>query len=309
MRAQFKDYHRILGVSENADDVEIKKAFRNLARQFHPDVASDKEEAEERFKQINEAYEVLTGREKRWRPYESGMGAHRSDDFRGSGDWQSNWRDTTGSRESNGGRSRCGETDSGRSFDTSFRFRNGRNTASRGTEIEMLVTLDEMIRGSVRPIVLIQGTGCEHCRRSGCLGWQTCPSCNGTGTTVRTKTYQVKIPAGARNGQLFRFDTANDNGVKDSSAGDIFLRIRLAPHPVFRVENDALHCDLRVNSWTVLFGGTISVPTPEGAVQINIPAGLRDGQRLRLRGRGLPGTGGLRDDLYAVIRVPTVEQR
>jgi curved DNA-binding protein len=122
------------------------------------------------------------------------------------------------------------------------------------------------------------------------------------------RTYQVKIPAGARHGQLFRFGTANGKEVNHSSADNIFLRIRLAPHPVFRVENDALYCDLRVNAWTVLFGGTISVPTPEGAVQVNVPTGLRDGQRLRLRGYGLPVAGHSRDDLYVVVRTPAVDR-
>lgn len=307
MRAQFKDYHGILGVSDTADDVEIKKAFRRLARQFHPDVASDKDEAEERFKLINEAYEVLMGRDRRRGSYARGASTDWHGDFRASTGWRSNRRNRTGSENCHAGHNRFEETDSSRSFDTSFRFRNGRNSDPRGTEIEMLVTLDEMIHGSVRPIVLFQATACEPCGGSGCLDWQTCPSCNGTGTTVRTKTYQVKIPAGARPGQLFRFRTANGGAVNHSSVETILLRIRLAPHSVFRVENDALHCDLRVNSWTVLFGGTVSVPTPEGAVQINAPAGLRDGQRLRLRGCGLPGTGNSRDDLYVVVRITTVD--
>jgi curved DNA-binding protein len=305
MPVQFRDYYETLGVSKTATSDEIRKAFRKLARQYHPDVAKDKKNAEEKFKQINEAYEVLSDTAKRekydrlgadWQQHEQGggfpggAGARRrkpgaggeSFDFGGTGYSDFFEQFFGGARTGRGG-----------GFDF---FSQGGKPAARGADVEadISVTLEEAMKGSRRPITL---------KRRDASG------------AAKTESYDVKIPAGVHEGQRIRLRSRGEAGQGGAEAGDLYLRVRLAPHPDFRVEAGGdLYYELTLAPWQAVLGCEASVPTLEGAVRLKVPPGSQVGQKFRLRGRGLPVIGGKRADLYAQLNVTlpehlTAEQR
>ena len=311
MPVQFRDYYDILGVSKTATSDDIRKAFRKLARKYHPDVAKDKKTAEEKFKEINEAYEVLSDSSKRekydrlgagWQQYEQsgGAGGGRAGGGggrRGAGGVEFDFGGTTGYsdffEQFFGGRGGRGGTagfpgTAGGGFDF---FGGGGQAAppERGADVEadMSVTLEEAINGSRRPITL---------RRTDANGQS------------RTETYDVKIPAGVHEGQRIRLRSRGEAARGGGEAGDLYLRVRLAPHPDFRVEAGGdLYHDLTVKPWQAVLGTEANVPTLEKPMHLKIPAGSQVGQRFRLRGRGLPKTGGGRTDLYVQLAVTLPE--
>lgn len=304
MAVGFQDYYETLGVSRTATEGEIKSAFRKLARQYHPDVAKDKRTAEERFKAINEAYEVLGDPEKR-KKYDA-LGA----DWRQGGrapEWEA--RTSHGSR-GRGGRGRgefhFGGTGFSEFFERYFGGREGfRGFAGFGqgedfgdqgedrqpgadVESDLLVTLHEVLHGAVRQLSLRRvdpQTGQEE-----------------------TDTFRVRIPTGATEGRLIRVPGKGHPGVGGGRPGDLFLRVRLARHPDFRVQGSDLYHDLPLAPWEAVLGTTVSVPTLDGTVEVRVPALAQRGQQLRLRGRGLPAEGGQHGDLYVVLTVVTPEQ-
>ncbi|MBI2929268.1 MAG: J domain-containing protein [Verrucomicrobia bacterium] len=324
MAVEFKDYYAALGVPRGASQEEIHKAFRKLARKHHPDVAKDKRLAEEKFKEINEANEVLGDPEKRRRYDELGANWRHGAEFRPPPGWQ---EQTWGSGAFPGGGGEAFEFHfGGTGFNDFFEQLFGAQGAGarstrrrtpvfaeeeldqrgRDTEGDLLVTLAEVLHGAVRPITARQRGPCESCRGTGMRGRRPCPACNGGGRAVTSHQYQVKIPAGVRAGQRLRLAGKGEQGVGGGPAGDLYLRVRVAKHPDFRVEEDELCHDLELAPWEAVLGTTVSVPTLDGQVQIKIPPGTQTGQRLRVRGRGLPGNNGARGDLYvvAVVRVP-----
>ena len=314
MPVQFRDYYETLGVSKTATSDDIRKAFRKLARQYHPDVAKDKKGAEEKFKQINEAYEVLSDTSKRekydrvgagWQQYEQGGGAPGGRpgragggrrpgtggvefDFGGTG-YSDFFEQFFGGRGGRGGATGFpggGGNGAGAGFD----FFNQPPAAERGADVEadISVTLEEALRGSKRPISL---------RRTDAKG------------AAKTETYDVKIPAGVHEGQRIRLRSRGEAGASGGESGDLYLRVRLAPHPDFRVEAGGdLYHDLTVAPWQAVLGGEVTVPTLEGPMTLKIPPGSQVGQRFRLRGRGLPATGGARTDLYVQVGVTLPEK-
>jgi curved DNA-binding protein len=301
MPVEFKDYYSTLGVARDASEEEIKKAFRKLARQYHPDVAKDKKAAEEKFKEINEAYEVLSDRQKR-KKYDE-LGAHWKEGagFQPPpGQPGRAWRSPDGAQTFEFHFGGTGFSDffeqffgsSGRSgfsfgedrFDGE-QFSQPRGTA-RGSDIEgdILVTLGEAMNGSVRTLSLQRAK----------------PS---TGET-ETHTFKVRIPAGVREGQIIRVHGKGEQGASGSAPGDLYLRVRLAAHPDFRVRGANLYYDLDLAPWEAVLGTTVSVPTLTGKVSVRIPPGTDNGQQLRVRGQGLPkGQNGERGDLYVVVKV------
>ena len=311
MPVQFRDYYDILGVSKTATGDDIRKAFRKLARKYHPDVAKDKKTAEEKFKEINEAYEVLSDSSKRekydrlgagWQQYEQGAGAGRAGggtrqrgpggvefDFGGTG-YSDFFEQFFGGRGGRGGTAGFpGTAGGGGGFDF---FGAGQTAAppERGADVEadLSVTLEEAINGSRRPITL---------RRT-----------DGKGSS-RTETYDVKIPAGVHEGQRIRLRSRGEAARGGGESGDLYLRVRLAPHADFRVEAGGdLYHDLVVAPWQAVLGTEVDVPTLEKPMHLKIPAGSQVGQRFRLRGRGLPKVGGGRTDLYVQLGVTLPEQ-
>jgi curved DNA-binding protein len=318
MPVQYKDYYKTLGVARGASDSEIKKSFRKLAREYHPDVAKNKKQAEERFKEINEAYEVLGDPAKRKKYDELGANWNSGADFRPPPGWES----FVGGRPSTG-RGRRGEDAEfhfgGTGFSDFFEQlfgsagRGGRRggfaeedlTAERGRDIEgdLMVTLEEALGGSVRSVSVRHGVPCEHCGGTGQRAGQVCNVCGGTGQVARTETYQVKIPAGVSQGQRLRVAGRGEAGVGGGAAGDLYLRVRFARHPDFEVQDQQLIYEAELAPWEAVLGAQISIPTLNGRVNIRIPPGTQTGQKLRVRGRGLPERGKGNGDLIVVTRV------
>lgn len=323
MPVQYKDYYKILGVPRTASDAEIKKAFRKLAREYHPDVAKNKKHAEEKFKELNEAYEVLGDSAKRKRYDELGPNWSSGSEFRPPPGWESRpgmggfpGRDSRGEEYE----FHFGGTGFSDFFEQLFGSRGGRggrfgrfaeeDLAERGRDIEgdIMVTLEEALRGSVRAVSVRHGVPCQVCGGTGQRGRQVCSTCHGSGQVAKTETYQVKIPAGVTEGQRLRVAGRGEAGLAGGAAGDLYLRVRLAKHPDFQVEDHNLIYEAELAPWEAVLGANISVPTLNGRVNIKIPAGTHGGQKLRVRGRGLPLHGAGSGDLIVVTRVEVPSQ-
>ncbi len=287
MPVKYKDYYESLGVPRTASADEIKKSFRKLAREYHPDVAKDKKKAEERFKEINEAYEVLSDPDKRKKYDELGANWKSGAEFRpppGYGGGQA----FRGGRAAGGEEFHFGGTGFSDFFEQMFgaRMRGGgfeqgggftqEDVAERGADIEgdIMVTLEEAARGSVRTVNVTHGD--------------------------RKESHQVKIPAGIAEGQKLRLTGKGESGSGGGeNGGDLYLRVRLAKHPDFEVDGHNLVYELELAPWEAALGAEISVPTLAGRVNIKLPAGTASGQKLRVRGRGLGKDG----DLFVVTKM------
>ena len=176
----------------------------------------------------------------------------------------------------------------------------------QGEDVEavLMVTLEEAMRGAVRPITLRRNTRCPQCDGTGVQGRRVCTQCGGSGQISTTQNYKVKIPAGVRDGQRLRIAGQGEPGPGGGPAGDLYLRVRLAGHPDFRVEGGDLYYDLDLAPWEAVLGTQISIPTiGEANVNIKIPPATQNGQKLRLRGRGLPSRTDEAGDLYVVARI------
>lgn len=298
MPVEFKDYYRTLGVSKTATDDEIRKAFRSLARKYHPDVAKNKKEAEEKFKEINEAYEVLSDPAKRKKYDSLGADWNRPGGFEPPPGWQRRgFRGGSGPEEFEFHFGGTGFSDFFEQFFGtrgggagvppfgSEEFRGQRTAAHRGDDVpgDILVTLDEVMHGSVRPITM-QGAD----PRTG---------------QVQTHTFRVKVPQGVQEGQLIRVAGKGEAGEGGGGPGDLYLRVRYAKHPEFRVRGTDLSHDLELAPWEAVLGTTVRVPTLEGPISLRIPPGTTQGQHLRVRGRGLPTRTGGRGDLHVIITI------
>lgn len=296
MAVDFKDYYAVLGVARDASADDIKKAFRKLARQYHPDVAANKSTAEARFKEINEAHEVLSDPEKR-RKYDA-LGA----------DWQDGARypsppgtgGTGPAREYHFGGTGFsdffeqffgGAHPRGAGFEEMFGGRgmpaDDINYARRGSDIEgdILVTLDEALHGSQRSISL-QRIDPQTGERA-------------------AETFVVRIPPGAQAGRRIRVPAKGAPGIGGAEAGDLYLRVRLAAHPDFEPRGSDLVSELQLAPWEAVLGASVVVPTLSGSVKLRIPPGTANGSQLRVRGQGLPKSPRTseRGDLYVVARV------
>jgi curved DNA-binding protein len=324
MPVKYRDYYEILGVSRTASEAEIKKAFRKLAREFHPDVAKDKKRAEEKFKEINEAYEVLGDPTKRKKYDELGPNWSSGGDFRPPPNWGS--FNTGRGQGARGAGPEAYEFEFGGTgfsdfFEQLFGSKGPRGAggfghppgagaaqdfaAEPGRHIEgdIMVTLEEAMRGSVRSVSVRRPAPCEHCGGTGQRARHVCNVCGGTGRVEKTETYQVKIPAGVSEGQKLKVAGRGEAGLGGGKAGDLFLRVRLAKHPDFEVQDHNLVYTADLAPWEAVLGAEISVPTLNAKVNIRIPAGTQSGQKLRVRGRGLPQRDGASGDLIVETRV------
>ena len=296
MSVQFKDYYVTLGVARDADRDTIKKAFRKLARKYHPDVAADKSTAEEKFKEINEAFEVLGDSEKRgkydrlgasWRDPEGtppGATGHRDGDsgqeFHFGGTGFSDFFEQYFS-----GGSRYGfPTDAGTARDHNGMPRPSGSRRGADIEGDILVTLDEVMHGTLRTI--------------------TMQMADRGNPQPATRSFQVRIPPGATDGRRIRVAGHGEPGHGGAPPGDLYLRVRHAAHPDFSSRQADLYHDLDVAPWEAVLGAEIAVPTLAGPIKLRIPAGSGNGQQLRVRGRGLPkGKTGEHGDLFVVLQV------
>ena len=313
MAVEFRDYYHVLGVPKSASADEIKKAFRKLARKYHPDVAKDKKTAEGKFKDINEAYEVLGDPQNRAK-YDQ-LGAQ----------WKSGaqaqpppgWGGTRAQRPGRGAAADGSEfrfegTGLSDFFEQFFSGRRGRSRGAspfeaqgfgdgaegpwddagaglRGQDVqgEILIALDDVLKGATRDIVMQRTNS-----RTG---------------QAETQRYQVRIPAGIQDGQSIRLRGQGDGGPGGGTAGDLYLRIRYAQHPDFRTRGADLLSTLVLAPWEAVLGGTMRLPTLDGTISLKVPPGTQQGQQLRVRGKGLPTGAATRGDLYVgvQIQVPT----
>jgi curved DNA-binding protein len=278
----YKDYYTVLGVAKTATSEEIRTAFRKKAREHHPDVAKDKVKGAEKFKEVNEAYEVLSDPAKRAKYDQMGQ------EVPGGG---FAWAGGMPRGEAGPGMEEVhfGGTGFSDFFESMFggvggvegmRSTGGRRMARRGSDVEgdLMVTLEEVLHGSSREVTLQRGEG-------------------------KLETYRVKVPAGVREGQRIRLAGRGEAGARGGEAGDLYLRVRLARHPDLRVEGADLMTEVEVAPWEMVLGGTVPVRGLEGTGMVKVPAGAVAGQKLRLRGQGLPREDGGRGDLYAILQV------
>jgi len=285
---KYKDYYEILGVARDASQEDIKKAYRKLARKFHPDVSKEPN-AEERFKEVQEAYETLKGPEKR-AAYDQ-LGRHRSgEEFRPPPGWERQF----------------GEANLDDILDLSelfehfgggpFRRRGGRTGRSGAAfampgqdyEITAHLSLEDVYRGAEVALDV------------------SAPELTPDGAVRRVpQTIRVRVPKGATDGQRLRVPGKGGPGIGGGPNGDLYLNIVLRPHPTFKVSGHDLYLELPVAPWEAVLGGEAEVPTLDGRLKVTVRAGSRAGQKLRLAGKGLPTPKGGHGDLYCVLQIVT----
>ncbi len=308
----YKDYYKILGVARTADEKEIKSAYRKLARKYHPDVNPGDKSAESRFKEISEAYDILSDSKKRsqydslgeqWKAY-SRTGAPRGGGTRPGGF----------EFEFGGGST----PDLSELFATLFGGRKGAQANSarmpeRGEDVEYGIdlTLEEAAAGASKALTLRIEDICPKCNGTGAardsrgnidLG-SICPECRGVGRVGRTRKVDVKIPAGVKEGQRIRLAGEGAAG-PGGKRGDLYLMVRLKPHPGFEREGSDLFTDVTIPYTVAALGGDIGVKTLNGERTLTVPPGVQSGQKIRITGQGMPAGGGKKPgDLYARVRV------
>ncbi len=326
-----KDYYKILGVSENASKDEIKKAFRELAKKYHPDVNPGDREAENRFKEINEAYDVLSNDEKRAQYDALRKGAYAGGSFSGFEGFDI--FDIFGERTG---------FDVGDVFGDIFGSAGASSAPRRGRDLLMDVRLsfEEAVRGTTRSITVTRAVSCDRCGGSGvsagtkrvcstCAGTgkigrksgffsvtqlcsacggsgyigDRCPSCSGSGRISVTETIKVKIPPGADEGTRVRVPGKGEAGVNGGPPGDLYLRVSVEPHRFFTRKGDDIYVELPVNVSEAVLGGTVEVPTVDGTVRVKLPPGTNSGQKVRIRGKGVFKKDGTRGDQYVTIKI------
>jgi DnaJ-class molecular chaperone len=283
MAVKYKDYYETLGVSRTARQDEIKAAFRRLARRYHPDVNPGDKQSEDRFKDINEAYEVLSDPKKRELYDRLGPNWKAGSEFSPPPGWENVRIDFGDFDFFSGGQGGFSDF-----FETLFGGLRGRGGARRATatatapgrgirgtdvETEISLGLEEAHRGTTRRISLNNG-----------------------------KSIEVKIPAGVREGSVIRLSGQGEAG-HGNMAGDLYLKVNLERHPIFTVSGDDVYVDASITPWEAVLGGKIQVPTLDGIAEVNLPPGSQGGQKLRLRGQGLNRRRGGRGDEYVQLRI------
>lgn len=312
MAVEFKDYYDVLGVSKNATEDEVRQAYRKLARKHHPDVNPGDKAAEEKFKDINEANEVLSDPDKRKRYDELGPNWKSGPDFTPPPGWQPpEWQGASAGADFSGYASGFGQGGDGQFsdfFETLFGQRRGARAGAgfrmggRDVEAEIALTLEDAHHGGKRTISFEVNDTCPECGGTGQKDNKICLSCRGRGVVRRQKTLDVNIPAGARDGSIIRLAGQGESGSK--GAGDLLLHVRILPHPVFTLTEDGdVETELTLAPWEAALGAKVAVPTIDGKVEMTIPVGAQTGQRLRLRGKGPTKRGGSRADEYVKVKV------
>ncbi len=332
-----KDYYKILGVSRNATQEEIKRAYRKLARKYHPDLNPGDKEAEEKFKEIQEAYEVLSDPKKR-AEYDrfgtvGGMGTQQQDfsfDFGGFEGFDF---------------SEFGESSFSDIFSEIFGFgRKMEEGPERGEDLTYTITIpfEEAVNGTVLTLQIKRKTRCSYCNGTGyepgtgprvcpnCGGrgrktmhkgymrfTVTCPVCHGTGqlpgTTCRycggegrvdtTERIKVRVPPGVRDGGRLRIAGKGNAGIKGGPPGDLYIIINVLPHRFFRREGDDIYITVPITVTEAALGARIEVPTIDGTAVVKVPPGTQSGQKLRLRGKGVKRPDGSRGDMYVEVKI------
>ena len=281
---QYKDYYAALGVSKDATQDEIKAAYRKLARKYHPDLNKESA-AEEKFKEIGEANEVLSDPEKRAAYDQLGSSYQPGQDFRPPPDWDAGFEFSGGFSGSDG--------DDGAAFSDFFeslfarsRQEQRRQFHAKGQDhhARVLIDIDDAFHGAKRAIQLKM------------------PKVTADGHVItEQRTLNVNVPKGVRAGQHIRLKGQGSPGLGTGEAGDLYLEIEFRPHRFYRMDGSDLYLDLPVTPWEAALGDKVKAPTPAGAVDVTIPANSAQGRKLRLKGRGIPGK--QPGDLYIVLQI------
>jgi curved DNA-binding protein len=285
---EYKDYYQIMGVARDATQDEIRRAYRKLARKYHPDVSKEPD-AEERFKAIGEANEVLKDPEKRAAYDQLGKQWKAGQDFRPPPDWDAGFEFRGGGYTAGdaGAYSDFFEELFGRGFARGAAGAQGRSGfRMRGEDhhARVLIDLEDSFSGATRSISL------------------RVPELTEDGHVVtRDRTLSVRIPKGIRPGQQIRLAGQGGAGLGGAEAGDLYLEVEIREHPLYRVDSADIYLDLPVTPWEAALGASVKVPTPSGSIDLKIPANSRQGSKLRLKGRGLPGK--QPGDMYVVLQL------
>ncbi|HEX4024040.1 MAG TPA: DnaJ C-terminal domain-containing protein [Steroidobacteraceae bacterium] len=279
---QYKDYYAILGLARGANDEEIKRAYRKLARKYHPDVSKEPG-AEEKFKEVAEAYQTLKDPDKRT-AYDQ-LGAHRSgEEFRPPPDWQQQWKGSFG--EAPFAAEQMDLADLFAHLGAGVRSGARRAMPGQDFEISVPITVEEAYGGTEINLDLNMPEYDEH------------------GQLRRVPhAFKARIPKGATDGQRLRIPGKGGRGLNGGRNGDLYLDIALRAHPLYRAAGHDLYIDLPLAPWEAVLGTAVEVPTPAGRVRLKIPAGTQAGQHLRLPRRGLPKPKGGQGDLYAIVQI------
>ncbi len=336
MAVKFQDYYKILGLDRSATEKDIRDAYRKLARKYHPDLQppEKKEEAEKKFKEIGEAYEVLKDPENRKKYDRLGPNWQHGDEFasyqqHGQPQWDT--RDFEGMRRDFSGPegfsfSFGGEGGRSGSFSDFFEAifgqgfnREGAEEAfsrsrtrrpSRGVDIEaeLEVTLEDVYHGREKQFQINLQDLCTQCSGTGQLGRSFCSLCGGSGQVNETRTIKVKIPRDARDGKKIRLKGQGGEAGAGGEKGDLYLKINVAPHHLFKLKGDDLEADLKVYPWQAALGAKVNAPTLDGSVRLTVPPRTHTGHRLRLKNRGMPGKTGTSGDLYLRIVIDNPQE-
>jgi molecular chaperone DnaJ len=303
-----KDYYSILGVKRDASEQEIKQAYRRLARKYHPDVNPGNKSAEAKFKEINEAYEVLSDKEKRQKYDQFGDQWQYADQFAKAGGQRGTYWDF-GSGGPQGFRFEEGDLES--LFGDLFRgsrtgtFRR-QPRSRRGQDIEypIEVTLEEAYQGTNRILSLEAEQACPSCGGTGRIQKAVCSACRGSGMVAGAKRIEVKIPPGVKDGSRVRIAGKGELGYAGGSSGDLYLVTSVKPHQLFERKDDDLYVEVVVPLTVAVLGGEVQVPTLKGKLALKIPPETQNERVFRLAGQGMPHLGNSsRGDLLAKVKV------
>jgi curved DNA-binding protein len=284
---EFKDYYKVMGVARDATETQIKQAYRRLARKYHPDVSKEKD-AEARFKELGEAYEVLKSPEKRAAYDQLGQGPRPGEDFRPPPDWGAGF-EFSGPGAGMG----AGNADYSDFFESLFGAASGRGRRSqrgfdtgRGEDhhAKVMLDLEASLHGGSRTFTL------------------RVPEIDAQGRLIsKERVLNVQVPKGILPGQTIRLAGQGASAGAAGTAGDLFIEVEFQPHARYRVDGRDLYLELPVAPWEAALGATVKTPTPGGAVDLKIPAGSHAGTKLRLKGRGIPAS--TPGDFYVVLQI------
>ncbi|TKB63049.1 MAG: J domain-containing protein [Nitrospira sp.] len=306
-----RDYYQVLGLPRTASPDDIKKAYRRLARQYHPDLHAGvkKAEMEKKFKELNEAQEVLTDPEKRKKYDQYGADWEQAQAFEKARQ-QAGAQGFGGPWGSDGGYSRPGSGGAGSEqfsdfFENLFgnRSRGGAGMPGEDIETDVQLGLREVLTGVTRRVNLREPRTCSTCQGSGTMRNRSCITCQGAGMTTESKTIEVRIPAGVQDGTRVRVAGKGQPGAHGGKRGDLYLHVVIPSDPIFRRQGSDLHVSLPVYPWEAMLGAEVTAPTLAEPVKVKVPPGSKADGKLRLKGKGLPSATGGHGDLFLTLQI------